>query len=106
MERIKFVVRTHDGRFEASAFAEWREVEANQAVLLVELRWPNGLAIKLGEAASLCGLTVRALRLQLRIAAIYADRERTREPSVKPLAWIACGPVKSAPRVIEGRSAS
>lgn len=102
-DRITFTVRTADGRFEASARAEWRELDPAYRLLLVELQWPNGQPIPLDEAAEACGLTVPQLRLQLRIAAIYADRERELRPSVRPLVWIACGPKREELRVIEGR---
>lgn len=55
-----------------------------------------------------CGITRRSLELQLRVAAIYADRERELNPGACPVAWIACGPVQTARpvRMFEGRLAS
>lgn len=101
-DRIRFRVRTQDGRFEADVRATWRELDAGAAVLLVELRRHDGLVIAIEDAAEACGLSVRGLRLQLRVAAIYADREREREPNRCPLVWLAAGPRREPLQVIEG----
>lgn len=57
--RINFTVRTHDGRFEASARAEWRELDAVYRVLIVEL---------------LCGL--QALENMAQVIAWLSDVQR------------------------------
>ena len=102
-DRIRFKIRTRDGRFEADAVAEWRELDVACHLLVVELVRHDGFAIPLDAAASACGLTRRELEVQLRVCAIYAQRARELDPSTKPLVWIACGEVKGEARVIEGR---
>lgn len=102
-DRIRFKIRTRDGRFEADAVAEWRELDVACHLLVVELVRHDGFAIPLDAAASACGLTRRELEVQLRVCAIYAQRARELDPSTKPTAWIACGEVASEARVIEGR---
>ena len=102
-DRIHFKVRTADGRFEADAVAEWRELDVACHLLVVELVRHDGFVIPLDEAASACGLTRRELEVQLRACAIAAQRARELDPSTKPTVWIACGDAASEARVIEGR---
>lgn len=102
-DRIRFKIRTRDGRFECDAVAEWRELDVACHLLVVELVRHDGFVIPLDAAASACGLTRRELEVQLRVCSIYAQRARELDPSTKPLAWIACGEAASEARVIEGR---
>ena len=102
-DRIRFKIRANNGRFEADAVAEWRELDVACHLLVVELVRHDGFAITLDEAASACGLTRRELEVQLRACAIYAQRARELDPSTKPTAWIACGEMKGEALVIEGR---
>lgn len=102
-DRIRFKIRANNGRFEADAVAEWRELDVACHLLVSELVRHDGFAIPLDAAASACGITRRELEMQLRLCAIYAQRAREIDPSTKPLAWIACGEVKAVAPVIEGR---
>lgn len=102
-DRIRYKIRTRDGRFQCDAVAEWRELDVACHLLVVELVRHDGFPIPLDVAASACGLTRRELEVQLRVCAIYAQRAREIDPSTKPLAWIACGEVKAVAPVIEGR---
>lgn len=101
-ERIRFRVRTHDGRFECDVRAEWLTLSESVAILEVALRRHDGHTIELGDAAQACGLTVHELRLQLRIGAIYAERSRELAPDVCPVVWLAKGrPVQAPWAVVE-----
>jgi len=88
VDRIRFKIRTRDGRFQRDAVAERRELDVACHLLVVELVRHDGFVIPLDAAASACGLTRRAREL---------------DPSTKPTAWIACGEAKGEARVIEGR---
>lgn len=104
-ERFTFRVRTADGRFEAEARAEWRELDVAYHLLVIELVRHDGFVISLDEVQAICGLTRRELERQLRICAIAAGRERELDPTRKPTMCIACNPVRetSGPATIEGR---
>ena len=102
-DRIRFKIRTRDGRFQCDAVAEWRELDVACHLLVVELVRHDGFVIPLDAAASACGITRRELEVQLRVCAIYAQRARELDPSTKPTVWIACGDAASEARVIEGR---
>ena len=105
-DRIRFKIRTRDGRFQCDAVAEWRELDVACHLLVVELVRHDGFVITLDAAASACGITRRELEVQLRVCAIYAQRARELDPSTKPTAWIACGDAASEAMVIEGRLAA
>lgn len=68
-DRIRFKIRTADGRFECDAVAEWRELDVACHLLVVELVRHDGFAIPLDAAASACSLTRRARVIEGRLVA-------------------------------------